>query len=218
MRSEEVTVRSSDGLNIQGVVDEATDVRAALVLCHPHPQMGGTMNAPLLVALRDRLVSEGWAVIRFNFRGIGTSQGESSTGEAEVADAEGAVSLARKRYPNVPLAIAGWSFGAAVAVRAAARDLEIAAVVGIAPAVKAKQGITAGLPTPDDIGLKAPLLFVIGANDKNVSPDECRTWAKELPAASYVEMKGANHFFWGKYDDLAETVADWLNGTVFEDE
>ena len=216
MKTEEVTIRSSDGLNLQGVIDEPEEVRAALVLCHPHPQMGGTMNAPLLVALRDRLVDEGWAIVRFNFRGIGTSQGESSTGEAEVADAEGAVKVASERYQSAPLAIAGWSFGAAVAVRTAAVHTGIVACIGIAPAVVEKEGITAGLPPPEDVNLKGDLLFVCGANDKHVSPQDCRSWVERVSGAQYVEVRGAYHFFWGKYEDLAELVSNWLDDHVLK--
>ena len=168
------------------------------------------MNAPLLIALRDKLVDEGWAVIRFNFRGIGKSEGESSTGEEEVADAEGAVALAQEKYADLPLAIAGWSFGAAVAVRTAAKHSEIVACAAIAPAVKAKEGITAGLPAPDKIDLNARLLFVCGANDKQISPGDCRAWIESRGNGKYVEVPGANHFFWAKYDDLAEIVVGWL--------
>ena len=214
MKSEELSLRSSDGLSLESVVDEPDEVRAVLVLCHPHPQMGGTMNAPLLVALRDRLVQEGWAVVRFNFRGIGESEGDSSMGEDEVADAEGALAWARERYPALPLAIAGWSFGAAVAVRTAALHDEIVACVGIAPSVKRKEGITAGLPVPDEFAMKADLLFVCAANDKHVSPTDCRAWVETYGSGEHKEVPGANHFFWAKYDDLAETVSGWLARTA----
>lgn len=216
MKSEGVTLRSTDGLNLQGVLDQPNDVRGVLVLCHPHPQMGGTMNAPLLLALRDRLVDDGWAVVRFNFRGIGTSEGESSLGEDEVGDADGALAWAKDRFPDGPFAIAGWSFGAAVAVRTAAGHPEVVACVGIAPAVKAKEGITAGLPDPGSIDLKAKILFVCGANDKNVSPRDCRAWIESLGSGEYIEVSGANHFFWGKYDDLGEILSGWLKDNVLE--
>jgi uncharacterized protein len=217
MKSEEFSFQSSDGLTIEAALDQPEEVRGALVFCHPHPQMGGTMNAPLLKAVRDRLVGDGWAVLRFNFRGIGASEGESSTGEEEVADAEGAVAEALERFPDVPLAIAGWSFGAAVAVRTAALRDEIAACIGIAPAVKKKEGITAGLPDPDDIDLKAKLLFVCGANDKHVSPADCRSWIEARGSGDYEEVSGANHFFWAKYDDLSEIVSSWLDENALEE-
>ena len=209
-----MTVTSSDGLSLEGVVDEPKAVRGAVVLCHPHPKMGGTMNAPLLVALRDRLVDAEWAVVRFNFRGIGSSEGEASTGEAEVADAEGALALSRGRFPDAAHVIAGWSFGAAVAVRTMMRDPEISAGVAIAPAVKEREGVTAGLPDPRHVRLTSPLLFLCAANDDVVAVDDCRVWVEAVPSCDLVEVRGANHFFWAKYDDLGDAVVEWLQEVV----
>ena len=168
------------------------------------------MNAPLLLALRDDLVTRGWAVLRFNFRGIGESEGVSSTGIDEVADAGGAADFAAERWPELPRAIAGWSFGAAVAVRLAAAEAGFTGCVAIAPPVSAKPGITAGLPAAGDLGLMVPLLVVVGVNDRQVSPDECSTWGRDV-GAEVVRMQGANHFFWAKYDDLSELVGTWLD-------
>jgi uncharacterized protein len=214
MSSEQVTVRSSDGLALEGAIDEPGDVARALVLCHPHPKMGGTMNAPLLCALSDRLVGEGWVVLRFNFRGIGSSEGAPGTGVDEVNDAEGAIALMKDRYPEAPLAISGWSFGAAVAVRVASAHPELAACVGIAPAVKARTDVTAGLPDAENFELDVPTLFVCAANDDLVSVADCRGWADVVGGAEVVEIPGANHFFWAKYDDLSDTVSGWLDKVV----
>jgi alpha/beta superfamily hydrolase len=166
------------------------------------------MNAPLLVALADHLVARGWAVLRFNFRGIGASEGTSGMGLEEVADARGALAATAARY-DLPVAAAGWSFGGAVAIRAAAATPDLAGCVAIAPSVDEKPGITAGLPPPDELPIDAPLLIVCGKNDDQVAPDAVRAWATGA-GARYVEMPGANHFFWAKYDDLAETVSDFL--------
>ena len=211
MRTVETTITSSDGLKLQGVVDEPDEIRGVVVFCHPHPKMGGTMNAPLLLALRDRLVAAGWAVVRFNFRGIGASQGEASTGEAEVADAEGALAWSTDRFPNATTVIAGWSFGAAVSVRAMDKGADVAAGVAIAPAVKPRPGITAGLPKPEELDISRPLLLVCAANDDLVSVDDCRAWAEGVDASRLVELPGANHFFWAKYEDLADVVIGWLD-------
>ena len=210
--TEAIRIRSSDGLSLEAAIDRPDDPRAALVLCHPHPKMGGTMNAPLLVALIEELVARRWAVLRFNFRGIGASEGEPGIGIDEVADAEGAVNEMRSRY-DLPLAIAGWSFGGAVAIRCAADRDDLAAVVGIAPAVVAKPGITAGLPDPGAISLGAPLLLVVGSNDELVDPAATKRWA-DAQDATFVEIPAANHFFWAKYDALATTVGGFLDGAL----
>ncbi|MEA2476805.1 MAG: uncharacterized protein QOC87_1004 [Actinomycetota bacterium] len=214
MTDDPIETRSTDGLLLEAVLDAPDEPKAVVVMCHPHPQMGGTMNAPLLLAVRDALVAEGWAVLRFNFRGIGASEGTSSTGRAEVADAAGAVRTARDRFDGFPVAIAGWSFGAAVAVRYTTEDRDLAACVAIAPAVRERPGITDGLPDPNDVNVDAPLLIVCGANDDLVEVEDCRAWAELVAGAEFIELRGANHFFWGKYDDLAATVSDFLDDVI----
>lgn len=208
--TQDLTIRSRDGLALEAALDAPPDAKAVLVLCHPHPQMGGTMNAPLLLALRDELVGRGWAVLRFNFRGIGASEGTPSTGIEEVADAGGALDYAADRYAGLSRALAGWSFGAAVAVRLAAREAGIIGCAAIAPAVHEKPGITAGLPPPGDLGATVPLLVVYAANDKQVSPEACSAWG-EAAGADVVRVRGANHFFWAKYEQLSEIVGSWLD-------
>jgi alpha/beta superfamily hydrolase len=210
--SEELTITAVDGLALEAVLDEAGDPGAlAVVLCHPHPRMGGTMKAPLLLALRDELVGRGWPVLRFNFRGVGASAGTAGTGIDEVSDALGALVWARRRFPGAAVALAGWSFGAAVALRAAALAPEVAAVVAIAPAVTERPGITAGLPPAQELALVRPLLVVAAANDKLSPPAECERWAKAA-GARYEVVAGANHFFWARYEQLATLVTGFLAG------
>ena len=208
--SESLQLRTADGLTLEAVLDVPDAPGGAFVFCHPHPQMGGTMNAPLLKALTADLVARGWAVLRFNFRGIGASEGETGLGIDEVADAEAAVAEARDRFADLPVAIGGWSFGAAVAGRVAAKDGSLAAYVAIAPAVKEKPGVTAGLPPSEQVQLDMPSLVVVGVNDELVDPADARAWC-EAVGVRFTEMKGANHFFWAKYDDLSALVCDFLD-------
>lgn len=207
----EVTLETKDGLKLEAELDVPERVRAVLVLCHPHPKMGGTMDAPLLLALRDELMGRGWAVLRFNFRGIGASGGEASTGIEEQKDARAAIEEARRRWPREPVAVAGWSFGAAVAVRVAQDDPSLAACLAIAPAVKEKPDITAGLP--ERAQLKMPVLFIVGENDDLVPPADCMAWTEANGGATRT-MPGANHFFWGKYEPLAREASDFLDGAI----
>jgi alpha/beta superfamily hydrolase len=201
-----LTLRSRDGLNLEAALAESEDAKASLVLCHPHPKMGGTMNAPLLTAVRDELVGRAWNVLRFNFRGIGASEGMSGIGHEEVNDALGALDLMRER--DLPVAIAGWSFGAAVAVRVAAQETDLIGCAAIAPAVDEREGVTAGIPQDARPGV--PVLVIVGANDENTPPARAKEWCDAVDA-TFIELKGANHFFWAKYDDLALVVADWLD-------
>lgn len=210
---EKFTIETSDGLTLEAQVEAPDGPRAALVFCHPHPQMGGTMNAPLLDAVTAVLVDADWAVVRFNFRGIGASEGTSGIGHEELKDADAAVDEALRRFPDIPLAIAGWSFGGAVAVKTAAQRSELKACVAIAPAVKEKPGITAGLPPAGEVTLSLPTHFIVGVNDDLVDPDDCEEWAHAAGATCEV-MRGANHFFWAKYDQLSAEVLRFLDDAV----
>lgn len=208
-----VRFTSTDGLSLEGCLDAPERPKAVVVLCHPHPQMGGTMNAPLLVALRDELLERNWAVLRFNFRGIGNSEGEPSTGIDEVADVEGVLDEAGARFPALALAVAGWSFGGAVALRVVDAHPEVVACVAIAAPIKPKPGITAGAPNQDVFEPEGDVLIVSGSNDDLVSPADCKAWAAAT-GARYEEIKGANHFFWAKYEGLSEVVCDFLDGVL----
>jgi uncharacterized protein len=214
MISEQLTLETSDGLTLEAVLDSPGSPGSVLLLCHPHPQMGGTMNAPLLLALRDELAGRGWAVLRFNFRGIGGSEGTSGTGDAETADARAGLELLRKRFPGLHLGLGGWSFGAAVALRVACDEDGLAACFAIAPPVSPKAGVTAGIPDPTACEPSCPILVITGANDNQVSADACQRWAGAIPTARYVEVPGANHFFWAKYEALARHIATFLDETL----
>jgi len=204
--------RSLDGLALEAEIDFPPTLGGSVLVCHPHPQMGGTMNAPLLLALRDALVPRGWAVLRFNYRGIGRSEGTSGTGGSEEADARGALERLRLTCPNVPLAVVGWSFGAGVAVRILDDEPGIEACVAIAPSVGGKEGVTIPLPRPGELRAHTPILVVCGDGDDVISLDDARAWSDAVPTASYVELPGANHLFWGQYEKLGGTVASFLDG------
>lgn len=209
--SQSIQVGSLDGLRLEAEIDVPATLGGALLLCHPHPQMGGTMNAPLLLALRDVLVARGWGVLRFNYRGIGRSEGGSGTGHAEEQDARGALAYLREACPGVPQAVAGWSFGAGVAIRILADEPELEACVAIAPSVKGKDDVTIPVPPAAAIGNRVPILVVCGERDEQISPADARDWSAAIPSARYIELAGANHFFWGRYDKLGDTVVSFLD-------
>lgn len=211
--TEELTFDSIDGLRLQAEFDAPEAPKAVLVLCHPHPKMGGTMNAPLLLAVRDEMLRRNWVVLRFNFRGIGASEGEASTGQEEVADAEGAIDAVHERWPDLPVAVAGWSFGGAVALRTAVARSEVIACATIAPSIVPKPGITAGAPDAEAFSTDARVLLICGSNDDLVAAADCRAWA-EVTGSGYEEIGGANHFFWAKYEQLARIVGDFLDASL----
>lgn len=211
--TEPTSFESSEGLRLEAEFDRSPQSRAVLVVCHAHPGMQGTMKSPLLLAIRDALVERGWNVLRFNFRGVGGSEGEFGDGVDEVDDALAAVRFARSELPDTPIAILGWSFGAAVAMKAAAREPEVEACVAVAPSIVPKPEVSRGVPEPGDLGLEVPLLIVCGANDDVTPPEDARRWAEEA-GATYQEIGAANHFFWAKYEPLIAVITDFLEGAV----
>ena len=113
----QLELSSSGGVILEARWDAPPDPIASIVFCHPHPLQGGTMSAPLMVAVTKALVASRVVVLRFNFRGVGRSTGDHDYGDAEQDDIAAAVAAASKRYPDLPLAMSGWSFGAATALR-----------------------------------------------------------------------------------------------------
>lgn len=171
------------------------------------------MNAPLLTALSDDLSARGFSTLRFNFRGIGSSQGSFGLGVEEVQDALGAIDEIESRWPRAAIGIAGWSFGAAVALRTCP-VADVVACAAIAPAVRTREGVTAGLPPAAELGVQQPLLVVCAQNDDQIPLSECTGWAEGVPGATCVTMPGANHFFWAQYERLSREVGKFFESHV----
>lgn len=186
--------------------DLPPDIESVFVLCHPHPQHGGTMNHPLLHKVMKELVAGGCGVLRFNFRGVGSSSGEWGNGHAEVDDVAAAVAEARRSQPDLPLAVGGWSFGAAASLIWQARDGDASPWVGIAPPVASS--LTQSLPVPTELA-SAPRLFVLGDRDQFVTESELSDYAESV-GGEFELFKGSDHFFYFREQKLAETISAFL--------
>lgn len=171
------------------------------MLCHPHPGLGGTMRTPLVVRLALGLVASGRPVLRFNFRGVGRSGGAQTGGELEPLDVAAAVAFLRSRLGLERPALAGWSFGSLMAVAHARTDPGLSALAVIGPPL-AVMGRPAGVEA-----IRAPILWVVGDRDPYCPPEAL----EGLPGEHRV-IRGANHFFWVKEDDLIRTVVEFLEG------
>ena len=201
-------ILSSDGLSLEAELDRVEDAAAARVVCHAHTLFQGTMKSPLLLAVRDEMVDRSWTVLRFNFRGVGDSDGEFSGGSGEISDVLGAIDFMGAEFGEIPVALLGWSFGGAVALKAAVDRDSVVACVGIAPAIDRLKVA----PAPE-LGLSIPVLIVCGSNDQIVSPETCRRWAADS-GATYEEVRAANHFFWAKYEAVTGIIGEWLEKEV----
>jgi hypothetical protein len=177
---------------------------AAGVVCHAHPLHGGIMHFKVVFRAAKALQENGVAALRFNFRGVGRSEGVHDDGEGEQEDARAALKELERRFPRLPLVLGGFSFGAVIALRVAARDPRVHAVCALGfPLVRF--GDAALLAAPSQ-----PRLFVQGEHDEFGAGAVLRPLVDALPGSrEIVVVPGANHFFDGQLDLLQGAVADW---------
>jgi hypothetical protein len=190
-----VSFETADGLTLEGAWSNPLQApRGVVVLCHPDPKQRGTMNAPLIKSLAGTLSDAGFAALRFNFRGVGRSEGVQGEGGDEIADVAGAVALAVQTHPAVSVGLAGWSFGAVVALRWQAAENSTIRYAGVAPPVWFPDARGVLLPEPSGLA-PADRLFVIGDRDQYTRVDDLRAYAESIDARLEV-LPGSDHFFY----------------------
>jgi alpha/beta superfamily hydrolase len=174
-----------------------------IVVCHPHPQYGGDMHNNVVDALCAVAIENSIAALRFNFRGTGNSEGRYDNGKGEQDDVRAALAYIRDLAEVSPdrVALAGYSFGAAVAVRVASED-DIRAFVGVSlPTMMPLEGVT----------LDCPALFVSGDEDEYSDADDLSELVDKLgPGAELKLLPGLGHFWFGVERDLKEIVTPFL--------
>lgn len=197
-RTETLTIEGPAGL-LEVAVDSVTDApRSLAVVCHPHPLQQGTMHNKVVTTLARTFAREGAAAVRFNFRGVGESTGSYGEGVGERDDARAAIAWGRERWPGLPLFLAGFSFGAAVALSVAAQ-VEPQGVIAVAPPV---ERLPAAFVPPT-----CPWVVIHGRADEVVPVEPVIRWAQGLvPPPVLVLPEGVGHFFHGRLALLAETV------------
>ena len=181
--------------------------RGLAVVCHPHPAHGGTMHNKVAHTLARAFVRVGFSCLRFNFRGTGKSDGEYDEGPGELQDALAAIEWMRNREADLPLWIAGFSFGAAIAIRAAI-ETEPAGLISIAPAVTR---FASGLGSQPG----CPWLIVQGDQDELIDIDETVEWVNELgPGPELTVFPETSHFFHGKLVLLRQVVESFVEANA----
>jgi alpha/beta superfamily hydrolase len=174
------------------------------VVCHPHPLYGGTMQNKVVHTVARAMQERGTPTVRFNFRGVGGSAGQYDAGRGEMEDALAVCAWARANWSCEALWLAGFSFGAAVALEAAAA-VKPAALVTVAPPVG--RIIVSPVARPH-----CPWLIVQGDRDELVDVATVRRWAGEFEAPPrLVELPGAEHFFHGRLVELRAVVLEFLS-------
>src|SRR6201747_1305524 len=183
------------------------------VILHPHPQHGGTMNNKVVYNLYYVFVKKGFSVLRFNFRGVGRSQGDFDNGQGELSDAASALDWLQSVNPNAPACwVAGFSFGAWIGMQLLMRRPEIEGFISIAPPANMY-----------DFSFLAPCpssgLILQGTDDDVVPEPSVEKLANKLKlqkniTIDYQLAKGANHFFKDHMDEMVRDVSAYLDARM----
>jgi alpha/beta superfamily hydrolase len=182
------------------VADPGSGRRGVALLAHPHPLHGGTLDNKVIQTLAKAFFSLGYAAVRFNFRGVGASEGAFDNGRGEIEDVIAVARYAGARFGAIDLALAGFSFGGYAAAQAAA-TLHPAKLVLVAPAVNLYT-----MPT-----VQGGTLVVHGEDDDVVPLKDVLAWARpqHLPV---TVLPGTGHFFHGMLVPLRELIQRCLGG------
>lgn len=211
----EVIFNGPEG-RIEGRYQHAKTNNAPIALIlHPHPQHGGTMNNKVVYALYQNFVQRGFSTLRFNFRGVGRSQGIFDNGQGELSDAASALDWMQIHNPNASACwIAGFSFGAWISMQLMMRRPEITGFISIAPPA-----------STNDFSFLAPCpasgLIVHGSDDEVVPVGSVDKLAQKLSSQKNIEIdyrvvKGCNHFFNQHLDQLVGHIDDYLEKSLIE--
>lgn len=176
--------------------------RVALV-CHPHPLFGGTMHNKVVYQAAKALHRRGMAVLRFNFRGAGLSEGTHDKGRGEQDDVRAALDYLAREFPSRPILLAGFSFGSVVGLKAGCADPRVEKLIGL------------GIPVNDsDLTYlrtcEKPKLIIQGGNDQFGSRANVESLFSTLPEPKrLVIVEGVDHFFAGKLQEVGAAIEAW---------
>jgi len=191
----------------------------AALVCHPHPLFGGTLHNKVVFHTTKALNSFGFPVLRFNFRGTGLSEGQHSYGEGEVEDVRTALDWLDTEF-HIPMIFAGFSFGAAVGLRAACQDPRVRAVIGVgAPVVPVAESTEEPRVYSYEFLQECPKpkLFVSGGRDQFGPRAKLEALAASVPEPKkLVLIEGADHFFEGRLRELRESIEIWIREQVMK--
>lgn len=176
--------------------------RGIVVVAHPLPTHGGTMRNPLVASLARAVAARGFYALRFNFRSVGESDGEWTDGREEWRDVGDAVEHARATFPELPVGITAYSFGARMTLRWMEGGGRVAGVALVGVPIRGPEQEPMPLPAVPE-----GTFIVAAENDQFGSADELR---RALPKARIAEVKDVDHFFVGKRDEVGQLVADEL--------
>jgi uncharacterized protein len=190
---------------LEALLEEPEDSapRAAALVCHPHPQHGGTMHNKVVYRVARGLRRTGHVVLRFNYRGVNLSEGTYAQGEGELDDARVALQYLRERYPELPYTLGGFSFGSRIALRLGCGEQSAEAptrviAVGFPSAYRDKANLE---------GCVTPRVFLHSTNDEFGAVQDLETIVSALPEPKYlIFIEAKDHYFNGALEQLEEQV------------
>ena len=207
MKEEKVFIPSNE-VRLEGLlsIQGASSFRGGVILCHPHPQYGGDMDHPVLTTTVEAASQEGFSTLRFNFRGVGESEGSYGEGIGEREDVKAATEYLSSRIKNdpAPLILVGYSFGAWAGFPIAIEDERFKGMVAVAPPLEIYN--FAFLK-----GCKKKKLFIAGNRDFFCPPAVLEEWYQSLEEPkSLIIIPGADHFFLFHTRYLIEPLREFL--------
>ena len=192
---------------LEALLEEPDEAATGMALvCHPHPQHGGTMHNKVVFRIARGLRRSGNVVLRFNYRGVNQSEGEYAHGEGELDDARVALDLLRSRYPDLPLTLAGFSFGSRIALR-------LACEANYQTNPSPRRVIAVGFPTVYKNRsfldtCTVPRVFVQSTHDQFGPVEELQPLVDALPdPKQLIWIDAQDHFFGDALEKLEETIA-----------
>lgn len=194
---------------LEGLLDgDSASPRAAVVFGHPHPLLGGggTMHTKAVYQGAKGLTRIGCAVLRFNFRGVGRSEGTFDSGNGEREDFTAAIDFMAAKYPGTPIWAAGFSFGSWIALEVGAADPRVSLLIGIAPPWEKE-----GYEWKAIYETTKPKFFIQGESDEVCAiQDMWSHYSKLQEPKELVVIDAANHLFEGKTSEVGEALEDLL--------
>lgn len=181
---------------LEALLEEPEDIapREAALVCHPHPQHGGTMHNKVVYRIARGLRGAGAVVLRFNYRGVNLSEGQYGEGEGELDDARVALDYLRGRYPDLPFTVAGFSFGARIALRLGCGLARRVIAVGFPAAYRDKASLDS---------CTTPRVFIHSTHDQFGSVEQIESIVAALPEPKQLRLvESQDHFFAGALDAL----------------
>jgi len=187
----------------------ASPPRGVALVLHPHPLHGGTMHNKVVFRAARALNDAGLVSLRINFRGVGQTTGTHDHGRGEQTDARLALDYLVEKYPDLPVLLAGFSFGARVGLEVGVKDERVSALIGIGTPVSIPER---GYDFSFLSECRKPVLFVHGDRDEFGAVAKLQTLAATLPAEAHARVEiipNAGHFFDDQLDELSRVIREW---------